>query len=81
MGDRACRENPIMKGTKTKNASCFLLVAALVAFAACRGSSSPTGPGMPTTPVSLSLSMETAHFLLRYTAQDGDKMDAYAAAL
>jgi hypothetical protein len=36
---------------------------------------------MPTTPVSLSLSMETAHFLLRYTAQDGDKMDAYAAAL
>lgn len=36
---------------------------------------------MPTTPVSLSLSMETAHFRLEYTAQDADKMDAYAAAL
>jgi hypothetical protein len=70
-----------MKDTQTKTASCFLLVAALVAFAACRGGSTPTDPGMPTTPVSLSLSMETAHFLLRYTAQDADKMDAYATAL
>lgn len=70
-----------MKSTRRKTHSYSLLAVALAAFAACRGASNPTAPDMPTTPVSLSLSMETAHFRLQYTAQDADKMDAYAAAL
>lgn len=81
MGDRVCRDTLIMKSTRRKTTSYILLATALAAFAACRGTSSPTDPGMPTTPVSLSLSMETAHFRLEYTAQDADKMVLYAEAL
>ena len=81
MGDRSSLGTLIMKSTPPYTASCLLLVAALVACTGCRGSSSPTAPEIPATPVSLSLSMETAHFLLQYTAQNTDKMDAYAAAL
>ena len=69
-----------MKSTQQKPSSCLLLVSALVAFTGC-GDGSPTAPEVPTAPVSLSLSMETVHFRLQYTAQDADKMEAYAAAL
>lgn len=44
------------------------------------GGSSPTAPEPP-APVTLSLFMETAHFLLEYNERDANKMDAYAAAL
>ena len=53
----------------------------LVAMVGCTGGgSSPTAPETP-GPVTLSLSRETAHFILRFTESDADKMDAYAAAL
>ena len=69
-----------MKTSHQKTALCLLLVAAFVVSAGCPGKSSPTEPAGP-APVTLSLSLETAHFLLQYSEPDADKMDTYAAAL
>ncbi len=59
--------------------SLSLALTTLLGLAGCSGDS-PTGPS-PAPVLVLPLSLETAHFLLRFTEQDAHLMDSYAAEL
>ncbi len=56
-----------------------IALTSLLGLAGCSGDS-PTGPSQAPVLV-LPLSLETAHFLLRFTEQDAHLMDSYAAEL
>ncbi len=57
----------------------LLGVGLLVVLSACSESRSPTDPAPPVA--ELSLSMQTEHFLLRYSEHDSSKMVAYGNEL